>query len=66
MPLADTAALLAQAGRGPGMRCVDLGCGGGEVTLEMARLAAPDGVVAGVDMDKGAQPGRSGGRGAVA
>jgi SAM-dependent methyltransferase len=47
----DTAALLARAGLSPGMRCVDLGCGGGQVTLEIARLVAPAGLVVGVDMD---------------
>lgn len=48
----DTAALFERAGLSPGMRCVDLGCGGGEVTLEMARLVAPGGSVTGVDMDE--------------
>lgn len=48
----DTRALLARAGVGPGMRCLDLGCGGGEVTFELARLVAPDGVAVGVDMDE--------------
>ncbi|GEM_PF-3302729 len=48
----DTAALLARAGLSPGMRCIDLGCGGGHVTLEIARLVAPEGSVAGVDMDE--------------
>jgi SAM-dependent methyltransferase len=33
------------------MHCIDLGCGGGEVTLEMAKLVAPDGTVTGVDID---------------
>ena len=47
-----TAALLDRAGLAPGMRCVDLGCGGGEVTLEMARLVAPGGSVIGVDLDE--------------
>lgn len=47
----DTAALLARAGLSSGMRCVDLGCGGGQVTLEIARLVAPAGLVVGVDMD---------------
>jgi hypothetical protein len=44
----DTAALLARAGVSPGMRCIDLGCGGGEVTLEIAKLVAPTGNVTGV------------------
>ena len=48
----DTAALLARAGLSPGMRCIDVGCGGGHVTLEMARLVAPAGSVVGVDMDE--------------
>ena len=47
----DTAALFGRAGLRPGMRCIDLGCGGGEVTLEMAKLVAPDGTVTGVDID---------------
>ena len=48
----DTAALFSRAGIGPGMKCADLGCGGGEVTLEMARLVDPGGSVTGVDMDE--------------
>jgi ubiquinone/menaquinone biosynthesis C-methylase UbiE len=34
------------------MKCVDLGCGGGEVSIEMARLVEPGGSVTGVDMDE--------------
>jgi ubiquinone/menaquinone biosynthesis C-methylase UbiE len=34
------------------MRCLDLGCGGGEVTFEIARLVGQDGSVIGVDMDE--------------
>ena len=48
----DTAELFARVGVGPGMRCVDLGCGGGEVTFELARLVGPSGHVTGVDMDE--------------
>lgn len=48
----DTAALFSRAGIRPGMRCVDLGCGGGEVTFELARLVEPGGSVTGVDMDE--------------
>jgi ubiquinone/menaquinone biosynthesis C-methylase UbiE len=48
----DTAALFARAGLSPGMTCVDLGCGGGEVTFEIARLVAPRGSAVGVDMDE--------------
>ena len=46
-----TAALFERAGGSPGMRCIDLGCGSGSVTLEIARLIAPRGYVTGVDMD---------------
>jgi SAM-dependent methyltransferase len=48
---ADTAALFARAGLSPGMDCVDVGCGGGHVTLELARLVGPAGSVVGIDMD---------------
>jgi ubiquinone/menaquinone biosynthesis C-methylase UbiE len=48
----DTRALLERAGLRPGMRCIDLGCGGGEVTFQIARMVASDGEVVGVDMDE--------------
>ena len=48
----DTAALFDRVGVQAGMRCVDLGCGGGEVTFELARLVAPSGTVTGIDMDE--------------
>jgi len=47
----DTAALLQRAGVRPGMRAVDVGCGGGTVTLELADRVAPATVV-GLDMDE--------------
>ena len=37
---------------GAGMRCLDLGCGSGDVTFEWPRRVGPDGSVTGVDMDK--------------
>ena len=46
-----TQSLLQRAGISPGMRCLDLGCGGGPVTLELARLVGPEGQVVGIDMD---------------
>jgi ubiquinone/menaquinone biosynthesis C-methylase UbiE len=48
----DTVALFGRAGLHPGLRCIDLGCGGGEVTFEIARLVEPGGSVTGVDMDE--------------
>ncbi len=47
-----TSALFDQVGLGPSIRCLDLGCGGGEVTFEIARLIGPDGQVTGIDMDE--------------
>jgi 2-polyprenyl-3-methyl-5-hydroxy-6-metoxy-1,4-benzoquinol methylase len=49
---ADTLELLRRAGIRPGMRCIDLGCGGGEVTFDLAGLTGPGGSVTGVDMDE--------------
>ena len=48
----DTGALFTRAGIRSGMKCIDLGCGGGAVTFEMARLVQPGGSVTGVDMDE--------------
>ena len=48
----DTLELLRRVGLRPGMRCLDLGCGGGEVTFEIAQLVRPGGSVAGIDMDE--------------
>jgi SAM-dependent methyltransferase len=42
-------ALAALAPR-PGESVLDIGCGGGETTLELARLIAPDGTVVGIDL----------------
>ena len=48
----DTAELFRTTGIRPGMRCLDLGCGGGEVTFDLARLVWPTGSVVGIDMDE--------------
>jgi ubiquinone/menaquinone biosynthesis C-methylase UbiE len=48
----DTIALFRRAGLKPGARCVDVGCGGGEVTHELAKLVSPGGTVIGIDMDE--------------
>jgi len=34
----------------PGESVLDIGCGGGETTLELARAVAPDGTVVGIDL----------------
>lgn len=47
----DTQAFFRRAGLGPGMQCLDVGCGGGAVTIEMARIVGPNGHVEGIDMD---------------
>src|SRR5918998_2693289 len=46
-----TEPLLEAAGLRAGMRCLDVGCGGGDVTLKMAVLVGTEGHVVGVDRD---------------
>ncbi len=46
-----TTAVLAAAGVSEGARCLDVGCGGGHVTRELARLVGPAGSVVGIDLD---------------
>jgi ubiquinone/menaquinone biosynthesis C-methylase UbiE len=48
---AATARVLGQAGIRPGMRCLDVGSGPGEVVRLLAELVGPDGQVTGVDSD---------------
>jgi SAM-dependent methyltransferase len=47
----STGALLAEVGIPRGASCLDLGCGGGDVTRELARAAGPAGRAMGVDLD---------------
>src|SRR5262245_912750 len=49
--LPTTSQLLKTAGISEGMKCLDVGCGGGDVTLLMAGLVGPQGGVIGVDSD---------------
>lgn len=49
--LPTTLALFNDLEVGAGMVCLDLGCGGGDVTIELARLAAPEGRATGIDID---------------
>ena len=46
-----TLALLERAGVTDGMRCLDVGCGAGEVTFDLASLVGTTGQVVGVDLD---------------
>ena len=46
-----TAALFDRVGIVPGMSCLDVGCGGGDVTCELARRVAPSGRAVGLDRD---------------
>ena len=46
-----TISLLRRAGVELGMVCLDAGCGGGDVTFELARLVGPTGRVVGIDID---------------
>ena len=46
-----TGAFLSRVGVGEGWRCVDVGCGDGQVTIELARAVGPAGRVVGVDND---------------
>jgi ubiquinone/menaquinone biosynthesis C-methylase UbiE len=45
-----TSALFARVGIAPTARCLDLGCGGGDVTRELAQIAS-DGFIVGADLD---------------
>lgn len=47
----DTLSLFQRAGLTKGMRCLDIGCGGGEVTMQMANLVGSEGSATGIDMD---------------
>jgi ubiquinone/menaquinone biosynthesis C-methylase UbiE len=50
--LRETSDLFDRVGIAPGMRCLDLGCGSGDVTFELARRTGPAGHVTGVDQDE--------------
>ena len=47
-----TEALLLRAGLAPGWRCLDIGCGTGQVTILMAHRTSPDGLAVGLDPDE--------------
>jgi SAM-dependent methyltransferase len=47
-----TSRFFERVGLSSGMHCADVGCGGGAVSLEMARRVGPGGSVVGLDMDQ--------------
>jgi ubiquinone/menaquinone biosynthesis C-methylase UbiE len=44
--------LLRKAGMRKGAHCLDVGCGGGAVAMQMARAVGPEGRVVGIDLDR--------------
>jgi SAM-dependent methyltransferase len=48
---ASTSAVFDRVGIADGMMCLDVGCGSGDVALELARRVAPNGKVTGSDID---------------
>ncbi|MFL6225627.1 MAG: class I SAM-dependent methyltransferase, partial [Actinomycetes bacterium] len=46
-----TSAFLTRAGLRPGWACLDVGCGDGQVTLQLARAVGPRGHAVGLDLD---------------
>ena len=48
----DTARFLQMANLHAGMNCLDLGCGGGDVTLDIANHVGAEGKVLGLDIDE--------------
>ena len=47
-----TTRLLERIGVVPGARCLDVGCGGGDVAMALGRMVGPHGMVVGVDIDE--------------
>ena len=47
-----TLSLLDQAGIRSGMKCLEIGCGSGDVAFDLARIVGPDGTVVATDIDE--------------
>src|SRR5262245_27552439 len=47
-----TLGLFAHVGIRPGMTCLDVGCGGGDVAFDLARATGAGGKVVGIDIDR--------------
>src|SRR4051812_46934833 len=45
-------ALLERVGVKPGMHCLDVGCGGGDLAFDLARMVGTSGRVVGADIDR--------------
>jgi tRNA A58 N-methylase Trm61 len=50
--LPTTLSLFDRVGITPGIACLDVGCGGGDVTFDLAQLVGPEGRVVGSDIDE--------------
>src|SRR5262249_52539032 len=48
----STLALLARAGVRPGMTCLEVGCGSGDLAFDLARMVSPSGRVVATDIDR--------------
>jgi SAM-dependent methyltransferase len=48
----STLELMRRAGIQPGLSCLEIGCGGGDVAFDMARLVRPAGAVLATDIDE--------------
>jgi ubiquinone/menaquinone biosynthesis C-methylase UbiE len=47
-----TLSLLDRAGIRPGMHCLEIGCGSGDVAFDLARIVGPEGKVVATDIDE--------------
>jgi len=47
-----TLSLFDQIGIRPGMACLDMGCGGGDISFDLARMVGTTGRVVGIDIDE--------------
>lgn len=47
-----TLGLFQRVGLRPGLQCLDVGCGGGDVTIDLAGIVGAEGTVLGVDLDE--------------
>jgi ubiquinone/menaquinone biosynthesis C-methylase UbiE len=47
-----TLSLLDRAGIRPGMHCLEVGCGSGDIAFELARIVGPEGKVVATDIDE--------------